>query len=184
MVRKRLATGRTRLPYTVYDAFYTNRCFVDPNIIDENRAGVMRATFMNNKGEVVVVHVATTQFFALHHLREEDMVIWESMNLNGFFGLQPRGPYYMRAFQALSTLTPTNDLTVIDLQGSQRQFHLSIDLIYHALGLAIGESLTTTRRNIRMQRMTYAPRSQGQHGMTSTARGSNSHYSSTCSIFI
>ena len=104
MVRRRpgTGTGRTRLPYTAYDVVFTNSCYVDAPIIDQNRAGIMRATFTNDEGEEVVVHVVTAQFFALHTLRGEDMAIWESMNLNGFFGLAPWGPDYMRAYQALS----------------------------------------------------------------------------------
>ena len=146
MVRRGTGTGRTRLPYTVYDVVFSNSCYVDAAIIDQTRAGIMRAAFTNDEGEEVVVHVATSQFFTLHTLRAEDMTIWESMNLNGFFRLAPWAPDYTRAYQALSTLTPTNDVTVIDLQGQLRTFRISADLIRHALGLAIGESLDYDRK--------------------------------------
>ena len=146
MVRRGIGTARTRIPYTVYDVVFSNSCYVDAAVIDQTRAGIMRAAFTNDEGEEVVVHVATEQFFILHTLRAEDMTIWESMNLNGFFGLAPWGPDYMRAYQALSTLTPANDVTIIDLQGQLRTFRISADLIRHALGLAIGESLDYDRK--------------------------------------
>ena len=142
MVRQGSTTRRTRIPYIIFDPIFTNSCFVDQAIIDANRAGVLKASFENDEGETIVVHVATAQFFELHRMNEQDMDIWEDMNLNGFFNLPAWGLDYMRAYQALTTLNATNDFTIIDLQGVQRQFPLSADLIRHALSLAIGESLT------------------------------------------
>ena len=132
MVRQRSTSRRTRIPYIIFDPIFTNSCFVDQAIIDANRARVLRASFENDKGETIVVHVATTQFLELHRLNKEDMEIWEGMNLNGFFNLPAWGPDYMRAYQALTSLSATNAFTIIDLQGVQRQFHLSADLIRHA----------------------------------------------------
>ena len=77
MVRQRSTSRKTRLPYVIFDPIFTNNCFVDQAIIDANRAGVLRASFENDEGEVVVVHVTTAQFFALPRLNDQDMDIWE-----------------------------------------------------------------------------------------------------------
>ena len=47
MPPKRQARGRTRLPFVVYKELYTNRCFVDEEILNEHDARVLRASFKN-----------------------------------------------------------------------------------------------------------------------------------------
>ena len=81
MPPKRAARGCTRLPFVVYKEMYTNRCFVDEEILSEHGAGVLRASFENENQEEVVFHVPTAKFFGLHHLSEENLELWEHMNL-------------------------------------------------------------------------------------------------------
>ena len=59
MPPKRAARGRTRLPFLVYKELYTNRCFVDEEIVSEHGAGVLRGSFENESQEEVVVYVPT-----------------------------------------------------------------------------------------------------------------------------
>ena len=69
------------MPFVVYKEMSTNRCFVDEKILNEHGAGVVRASFENKNPEEVVVHVPTIEFFGLHHLLEENVELWEHMNL-------------------------------------------------------------------------------------------------------
>ena len=78
---------QARLPFVVYKELYTNRCFVDEEILNKHGAGVLRASFENENQEEVVVHVPTAEFFELHHLSEDNLELWEHMNLQGFFEL-------------------------------------------------------------------------------------------------
>ena len=45
MPPKRAARGRTRLPFVVYKELYTNKCFVDEEILNEHGAGILKASF-------------------------------------------------------------------------------------------------------------------------------------------
>ena len=56
------------------------------------------ASFKNENQEEVVVHVPTTKFYEFHNLNDDDMELWEHMNLKGFFELRAWGPDYMRAY--------------------------------------------------------------------------------------
>ena len=65
----------------VYKELYTNRCFVDEEILNEHGAGVLRASFENENQEEVVVHVPIAEFFELHSLSEDNLELWEHINL-------------------------------------------------------------------------------------------------------
>ena len=140
-MRKRARTGRTPPLYVIFEPIYTNSCFLDQAVVDAHRAGVLKASFENDEGETMVVHIGTEQFFALHNLNPQDMELWEDMNLQGFFELPPWGPNYMQAYQAPITLSATNNCTIIDLHGAQRQFHFTPELIRNALNLPFRKSL-------------------------------------------
>ena len=88
----------------LFKELFTNRCFVDEEILDEHGAGVLRGSFENESQEEVVVRVPTAEFFELHRLSEDNLELWEHMNLQGFFELPAWGPDYMRAYQAITTL--------------------------------------------------------------------------------
>ena len=62
MPPKRQARGRTRLLFVVYKELYTNRCFVDKEILNEHGAGVLKASFENENQEEIVVHMPTMEF--------------------------------------------------------------------------------------------------------------------------
>ena len=98
MLSKGAARGRTRLPFVVYKELYTNKCFMDKEILNEQGAGVLRASFENENQEEIVVHVPIEEFFELHNLSKDNMELWEHMNLKGFFELPTWGPDYMRAY--------------------------------------------------------------------------------------
>ena len=105
MPPKRLGRSRTRLSFVMYKELYTNRCFVDEDVLNENGTGILRASFENKNQESIVVHAPIIEFFAFHTLNLENMELWEHMNLKGFFELPAWGPNYMRAYQALTSLT-------------------------------------------------------------------------------
>ena len=63
MPPKKATRDRTRLLFVVYKEMYTNRCFVDEEILNEHGARVRRASFENENQEEVVVHVPTAKFF-------------------------------------------------------------------------------------------------------------------------
>ena len=92
MPPKRLGRNHTRLPFVIFKELYTNRCFVDEEILSEHGAGVLRGSFKNDSQEEVVVHVPTVEFFELHSLSEDNLELWEHMNLQGFFELPAWGP--------------------------------------------------------------------------------------------
>ena len=117
MPPKRLGRNHTRLPFVIYKELYTNRCFVDEEILNEHGARILRALFENKNQEQVVVHVPTVEFLELHHLSDENMKLWEHMNLKGFFELPAWGPNYMRAYQALTSLTHDDFFIVIRMDG-------------------------------------------------------------------
>ena len=73
MLPKRLGRNRTRLPFVIFKELYTNRCFVDKEILNEHGAGILRALFENQNQEQVVVHMPTAEFFEFHHLSDENM---------------------------------------------------------------------------------------------------------------
>ena len=54
----------------IFKEIYTNKCFVDENILSKNGAGILRASFENKNQEEIVVHVPTTEFFELHNLSD------------------------------------------------------------------------------------------------------------------
>ena len=95
---------RTRLPFVIYKELYTNRCFEDEEILNEQGVGVLRASFKNENQEEIVVPVPAAEFFELHHLSNDDLELWEHMNLQGFLEWPVWGLDYMRAYQALTTL--------------------------------------------------------------------------------
>ena len=78
---------------------------MDKEILNEHGASILRALFKNENQEEVVVHVPTTEFYELHNLSEDNMELWEHMNLKGFFELPAWVPDYMRAYQTLTSLT-------------------------------------------------------------------------------
>ena len=59
MPPKRPRRNYTRLPFVIYKELYTNRCFVDEEILNEHGAVILRASFENENQEQVVVHVPT-----------------------------------------------------------------------------------------------------------------------------
>ena len=59
MPPRKAARGRTRLPFILFKELYTNKCFVDEEILNEYGAGVLRGSFENESQEEVVVHVPT-----------------------------------------------------------------------------------------------------------------------------
>ena len=126
---KKVARGRTRLPFVIFKEFYTNRCFVDEEILSKHGAGVLRASFKNENQEEVVVHVPTAEFFELHSLLEDNLELWEHMNLQGFFELPAWGLDYMRAYQALSTLDQDDHFKVTRMDGAQLQIYLTRRLV-------------------------------------------------------
>ena len=141
MPPKKAARGRTRLPFVVYKELFTNRCFVDEEILSEHGAGVLRASFENENQEQVVVHVPTTEFYELHNLSKDNTELWEHMNLEGFFELPAWGLDYMRAYQALTTLDQDDHFTIIGMDGAQVQIHMTRRLVREAVNLPSGESV-------------------------------------------
>ena len=119
MPPKKPARGSTRLPFVLFKELFTNRCFVDEEILDEHGAGVLKASFKNENKEEIVVHVPTAEFFKLHNLSENNLELWEHMNLKGFFELPAWGPNYMQAYQALTTLMQDDHFTVTGMDGAQ-----------------------------------------------------------------
>ena len=87
MLPKKQARGCIRLPFVVYKELYTNRCFVDEEILNEHGARVLKASFENKSQEEIVVHVPTAEFFELHNLFEDNLELWKHMNLQVFFEL-------------------------------------------------------------------------------------------------
>ena len=57
MLPRKAARGRTWLPFIIFKELYTNRCFVDEDILNENGVGILRASFENENQEQIVVHV-------------------------------------------------------------------------------------------------------------------------------
>ena len=98
MPPKRPRRNHSRLPFVIYKELYTNRCFVDDKILNEHGASILRVSFENENQEDVVVHVPTVEFYELHNLSEDNMELWEHMNLKGFFELPAWGLDYMRAY--------------------------------------------------------------------------------------
>ena len=86
-------------------------------------------------------HVPTTQFFTLHTLNPRDMDLWDHMNLRGFFELPPWGPDYMRAYQAMSSITEANECTITNLEGRRVTITLTRRLVREALNLPSGEGV-------------------------------------------
>ena len=132
---------RHRLPFTVYIENFTDKCFVDEAILIAHGVGIQRVFFDNERGEQVLAHVPTAQFFALHTLNPRDMDLWDHMNLWGFFELPPWGPDYMRAYQAMSTITDHDDCTITNLQGRRVAVTLTRALVREALHLPSGEGI-------------------------------------------
>ena len=141
MLPKRQARGCTRLPFVVYKELYTIRCFVDEKILNEHGAGVLKASFKNKNQEEIVVHVPIVEFFELHNLNEDNLELWEHMNLKGFFELLALGPNYMQAYQALTTLMQIDHFTVTGMDGAQVQLHMTRRLVREALNLPSGKSI-------------------------------------------
>ena len=78
MPPRKPARVQTRLPFVLFKELYTNRCFVDEEILSEHGAGVLRGSFENKSQEEVVVHVPTAEFFELHSLSEDLKTTWSS----------------------------------------------------------------------------------------------------------
>ena len=119
MLPKRQGRSCTKLPFVIYKELYKNRCFVDEEIFNEHGVGILRASFENENQEEVVVHVPIDEFYELHNLSKDNMELWEHMNLKGFFELPAWGPDYMRAHQALTTLTQDDHFIVTGMDGAQ-----------------------------------------------------------------
>ena len=132
---------RGRLPFTVYAENFTDKCFVDEEVLRAQGVGVLRAFFENERQEEVLAHVPTAQFFALHTLDPQNMGLWDHMNLRGFFELPPWGPDYMRAYQALSTITDNNECTITNLHGRRITLTLTRRLVREALNLSEGDGV-------------------------------------------
>ena len=73
MPPRKPAKGRTRLPFVLFKELFTNRCFVDEEILNEHEAGVLRGSFENESQEEVVVHVPTAEFYELHRRSEDNL---------------------------------------------------------------------------------------------------------------
>ena len=54
MPPRKPARGRTRLPFVLFKELYTDRCFVDEEILSEHGAGVLRGSFENESQEEVM----------------------------------------------------------------------------------------------------------------------------------
>ena len=141
MPPRKPARGRTRLPFVLFKELFTNRCFVDEEILNEHAVGVLRGLFKNESQEEVVVHVPTAEFYELHCLSEDNLELWEHMNLQGFFELPAWGPDYMRAYQAITMLDQEDHFQVTGMDGAQVQIHLTRRLVQEALNLPSGESI-------------------------------------------
>ena len=89
----------------------------------------------------MVVHVPTIEFFELHHLSEENLELWEHMNLQGLFELSVWGLDYMRAYQALTTLDQDDHFMVIGMDEASMQIHMTRRLVREALNLPSRESI-------------------------------------------
>ena len=83
----------------------------------------------------------TIEFYKLHNLSENSMELWKHMNLKGFFELPTWGPDYMRAYQALTTLTQDDFFTVTGMDGAQMRLHMTRSLIKEALNVPLGQSI-------------------------------------------
>ena len=82
-----------------------------------------------------MVHVPTAEFYKLHHLSDDNMELWEHMNLKGFLELLVWGPDYMRAYQTFTSLTQDYFFTVTGMDGAQLQLHMTRSLVREALNL-------------------------------------------------
>lgn len=80
--------------------------------------GILKWVFENEQGEIVVVHVPTTQFFALQRINPNNMGKWDHMNLRGQLELPAWGIDFMRAYKALSTWKNTNYFTITYFEGN------------------------------------------------------------------
>ena len=107
------------MPFVLFKELFTNRCFVDEEILNEQGAGILRGSFENESQEEVVVHVPMVEFFELHRLSEDNLELWEHMNLQGFFELRAWGPDYMWAYQAITTLDQEDHFQVTGMDGIQ-----------------------------------------------------------------
>ena len=68
MPSKRARRNRTQLPFVIFKELYTNRCFVDEDVLNENGVGIIKASFESKNHEQVVVHVPIAEYFELPHL--------------------------------------------------------------------------------------------------------------------
>lgn len=68
MGRKPRQPTRTHFPFVLCIELYTNKCFVDKEIMRVSNVGVLKGSFKNDQGEQVVVHVPIVLFFSLHML--------------------------------------------------------------------------------------------------------------------
>ena len=141
MPPRRVGKDRTHLPFIIFKEIYTNRCFMDKNILNENGASILKTSCENENEKSIVVHALTTEFFMLHTLNLDDMELWDHMNLKGFFELLAWGPHYIRAYQALTSLTQDNFFTVIKLDGEQKHLQMTRSLVQEALNLPSGEPI-------------------------------------------
>ena len=62
-------------------------------------------------------------------LNPKDKELWDHMNLKGFFELPAWGPDYMRAYQALTSLTQDNFFMVIRLDGELKRLQMTKNLV-------------------------------------------------------
>lgn len=87
----------------LYKVLYTDRCFVDEDVMQNHGATMLRGSFLKERKEEVVVHVPTKVFFVMHNIDPTNQELWSHMNLKGFFELPAWGPNFMRSYQALNS---------------------------------------------------------------------------------
>ena len=51
MLPKKLGRNWTKLPFVIYKELYTNRFFVDEEILNEHGASILRSSFENKNQE-------------------------------------------------------------------------------------------------------------------------------------
>ena len=75
------------------------------------------------------------------------------------------GPIYMRAYQALTSLTQKNFFTVIGLDGELKHLQMTKNLVQEALNLPSSESIDFFKLEIQMKIIRYVQTPTNQCGM-------------------
>lgn len=118
---------------------YIADCFVDSNLMIATNSCVARGYFIDQVGREVRVHVPTTSFFQLHTQDPNAPYLWDCLNLAPYFALPPWCPDFRRAWALVCTLDSRFRFTVLDLQGRQREFTLTRDMVRGAFQLVTGD---------------------------------------------